>query len=154
MEQSIMAGSQPVPIEKRGRFAYEDLVEGTEFEQQYVITQDVYQKFLDLFGDASPLHVSDDVAISCGFGAKLMHGAILNGFISNFVGMHFPGRRALELGVEIRFLKPAYLGDVLDLEATVKERLESRSVVVLGFHFSRERKAIARGEVSVMICDF
>jgi 3-hydroxybutyryl-CoA dehydratase len=148
-----MAGSQPVPIEKRGRFAYEDLVEGTEFEQQYVITQDVYQKFLDLFGDASPLHVSDDVAISCGFAAKLMHGAILNGFISNFVGMHFPGRRTLEWGVDITFVKPTYAGDVLSLRATVKKRLEFNKVVTLQFRFLREKVTVAKGLISVMICN-
>jgi len=137
-----------------GDFTFEDLVLGTKFCKRYIINQDVYQRFLALFGDASPLHISDDLATSCGFSSKLMHGAILNGFISNLVGMHFPGRRALLLGVEIRFLKPAYLGDALDLEATVRERLESRGVVVLHFNFSREREAIARGRVSVKICDF
>jgi 3-hydroxybutyryl-CoA dehydratase len=136
-----------------GNFTFEDLALGTTFCKQYVINQEIYQRFLDLFGDNSPLHVSDDAAISCGFSSKLMHGAILNGFISNFVGMHFPGRRALELGLEIRFLKPAYLGDVLDLEATVKGRLESRNVVQLNFHFRRERIAIASGTVSIMICE-
>ena len=138
---------------KRGDFTFEDLTIGTDFQQSYVISEDVYQRFLALFGDASPLHVDDGVAVSCGFAAKLMHGAILNGFISNFVGMNFPGRRTLELGVEIRFLKPTYVGDALELHATVKERLESRKVVVLHFVFKRQGIAVARGIVSVMLCN-
>ncbi len=138
---------------KRGDFTFDDLVPGTRFLQQYEITGDVYRKFLDLFGDASPLHVDDAVAVSCGFSARLMHGAILNGFISNFVGMHFPGRRTLELGVEIQFVQPAYAGDVLQLEATVKERLEARKVVTLHFTFRRESAAVARGRITVMLCD-
>ena len=148
-----MSGIRSDLLEKRGWFTFEDLAEGVEFEQQYTITPDVYQKFLDLFGDASPLHVSDEAAISCGFSAKLMHGAILNGFISNFVGMNFPGRRTLELGVEINFVKPTYAGDVLTLSAKVKERLESRKVIVLQFRFLREDVAVAKGRISVMICD-
>jgi 3-hydroxybutyryl-CoA dehydratase len=148
-----MEGIQPGLLEKRGRFTYEDLVEGTEFEQPYVITQDVYEKFLDLFGDASPLHVSDETAISCGFAAKLMHGAILNGFISNFVGMHFPGKRTLEWGVEIGFVKPTYVGDVLKLHAAVKQRMEFNKVVTLQFRFLRESVIVAKGLISVMICD-
>src|SRR5882724_10858709 len=112
--------------EKRGNFTFEDLPLGTRFHKQYVIGEDVYRGFLDLFGDVSPLHVDDQVARSCGFSAKLMHGAILNGFISDFVGMNFPGKRTLELGVENHFVKPTYMNDVLELEATVKERLESR----------------------------
>jgi 3-hydroxybutyryl-CoA dehydratase len=139
--------------QKRGDFTFEDLVLGTRFRHRYVIGEDVYQRFLDLFGDASPLHVDDQVAISCGFSAKLMHGAILNGFISNFVGMNFPGKRTLELGVEIHFVKPTYVNDVLELEAIVKERLESRQVVVLQFRFQREATMVANGRVTIMICD-
>jgi 3-hydroxybutyryl-CoA dehydratase len=148
-----MEGIQQELLEKRGRFTYEDLTEGVEFEQQYVISQEVYEKFLDLFGDASPLHVSDEAAISCGFDAKLMHGAILNGFISNFVGMHFPGKRTLEWGVEISFVKPTYVGDVLRLHATVKRRLDFNKVVTLQFRFLREDVTVAKGLISVMICN-
>lgn len=126
---------------------------GAKLGRQYVMSPDVYQRFLDLFGDSSPLHVDDQAANSCGFPAKLMHGAILNGFISNFVGMNFPGRRSLELGVDIRFLKPAHLGDVLDLEAVVKQRLESRRVVVLDFAFRRNSTLIASGVITAMICE-
>jgi 3-hydroxybutyryl-CoA dehydratase len=148
-----MDGIQPDLLEKRGCFTFDDLVTGVEFEQQYVITQDVYQKFLDLFGDASPLHISDEVAVSCGFSAKLMHGAILNGFISNFVGMHFPGKRTLEWGVEITFVKPTYVGDVLKLHATVKQRMEFNKAVTLQFRFLREGAIVAKGLISVMICN-
>lgn len=139
--------------DKRGNFDFADLTVGERFHQRYVISEEVYRKFLDLFGDASPLHVDDRVAVGCGFAAKLMHGAILNGFISNFVGMNFPGKRTLELGVEIHFEKPTYVNDVLDLEAVVKERLESRRVVALQFRFLREGVMVARGRVSTMICD-
>jgi acyl dehydratase len=139
--------------DKCGNYTFEDLPVGAKFSRQYAITQDVYQRFLDLFGDASPLHVDDAVAVSCGFPEKLMHGAILNGFISNFVGMNFPGKRTLELGVEIRFILPTFAGDVLTLEAVVKERLESRQVVVLQYRFLREGTMVANGRVSVMICN-
>lgn|SRR5882757_1883768 len=138
---------------QRGNYTFEDLVLGTRFSKQYTISEDVYQRFLDLFGDASPLHVDDEVAKSCGFSAKLMHGAILNGFISNFVGMNFPGKRTLELGVEIHFVKPTYVGDMVELEAVVKERLESKKVVVLQFRFRRETTMVANGRVSIMMCD-
>src|SRR5215472_9682869 len=140
--------------EKRGNFTFEDLSVGTRFAQRYTITSDVYLGFLELFGDASPLHVDEATAISRGYSSKLMHGAILNGFISNFVGMNFPGRRSLELGTEIHFVQPAYLGDVLDLEAVVKERLESRRVIVLQYRFRRAAAVVANGRITVMICDF
>lgn len=148
-----MEAIQPELLDKRGCFTFEDLAEGVEFERQYVITHELYEKFLDLFGDASPLHVSDDVAISCGFDAKLMHGAILNGFISNFVGMNFPGKRTLELGVQINFVKPMYAGDALTLRASVKQRMEFSQVVTLQFRFIRGSVTVAKGIISTKICD-
>ena len=148
-----MSDIPPEVLRKRGQFTYEDLQIGTRFRQEYVITEDVYQRFLALFGDASPLHVSDEVAVRCGFPRKLVHGATLNGFISNFVGMNFPGKRTLELGVDIQFVKPTHIGDVVVLEATVKERLEASSVLVLQFRFLRDLTVVARGRVMIKICD-
>jgi acyl-coenzyme A thioesterase PaaI-like protein len=55
--------------------------------------------------------------------------------------------------VEIHFVKPTYVNDVLELEATVKERLESRQVVVLQFRFRRDTTMVANGRVTVMICN-
>lgn len=55
--------------------------------------------------------------------------------------------------MEIHFVKPTYVGDVLELEATVKERRESRQVVVLQFRFRRETTLIANGRVTVRICN-
>jgi 3-hydroxybutyryl-CoA dehydratase len=147
-----MQGVLPETLAKRGAFTYDDLTEGLAFAQDYTITPEVYGKFLEVFGDASPLHVSDETARSCGFSEKLMHGAILNGFISNFVGMNFPGKRTLELGVDIQFVRPTYLGDVLTLHAVVKQRLESRKVATLQFRFQRDGVTVAKGAVSVMIC--
>jgi acyl dehydratase len=140
-------------LQKRGQFTYDDLQIGTRFQQEYAITEEVYQRFLALFGDVSPLHVSDEVAAHCGFPRKLVHGATLNGFISNFVGMHFPGKRTLELGVDIEYVKPTHIGDVVMLDATVKERLEASNVLVLRFKFLRDTTVVARGRVSIMICN-
>lgn len=140
-------------LAKRGAFEFSDLPLGARFRQRYVVTEAVYEKFLEVFGDSSPLHVEDEVAVACGFERRLVHGATLNGFISNFVGMNFPGRRSLELGVEIEYVQATYIGDVLVLEAVVKERLEARSVVVLKFRFIRDATVVARGRICVMICD-
>ena len=140
-------------VANRGKFRFEDLVVGAEFHHPYTVSAEVYQQFTALFGDVSPLHVDDVTARSCGFSERLVHGAVLNGFISNFIGMHFPGRRSLELEVAIEYCKPTYVGDKLLLRATVKERLEALAVATLKFTFSRGSDVVARGKVRVMICD-
>ena len=74
-------------------FSYQDVVEGVLYERDYTITSEVYEGFLRVFGDRSQLHVDSVYAKACAFTDVLMHGAILNGFISNFVGMVFPAAK-------------------------------------------------------------
>lgn len=133
---------------------YSDLEVGMTREKEYVISPAVYEGFLGLFGDASPLHVGDAYAIKCGFKGCLMHGAILNGFISNFIGMAFPGNKSLELSVDIRFQNPCYLGDTIRLEGKIAQKLDAHNVAVLHLTFhnrtSGEIAATARVQVKMM----
>jgi 3-hydroxybutyryl-CoA dehydratase len=138
---------------KAKSLSFEDLTIGAEFSHQYTITDEIYEAFLNLFGDRSPLHTSDEAAISCGFDRRLVHGATLNGLISNFVGMQFPGRKSLELGVSIDYARAVYIGDVLSLRASVTERFVARSVVTMKIVFTRDGQCVARAKVRIMICD-
>ena len=132
-------------------YSYETLVEGISRERDYEITLEVYEGFLRLFGDCSPLHVDADYAKICDFTDILMHGAILNGFISNFVGMVYPGGKSLELSVDIRYLKPAYLGDTLRLVGKITQKLDVQQVVVLHITFLNQTRGgtTANGRVQV-----
>ena len=58
-------------------FSYEDLVEGMSRERDYVITREVYEGFLGLFGDASPLHVDVGYASACGFESRSHHQSVV-----------------------------------------------------------------------------
>jgi 3-hydroxybutyryl-CoA dehydratase len=128
---------------------YHQLEVGQTFERDYAVTRQVYEDFLKLFGDASPLHVDADYARACDFPDVLMHGAILNGFISNFVGMHFPGGRGMELSVDIRFLKPVWVEDVIRVQGKLAQKLDSHQVVVV--HLSLTNKATGEAVASAKV---
>ena len=42
-------------LTKDGDFEFDDLLQGTSFSQEYTISEELYQGFLYLFGDRSPL---------------------------------------------------------------------------------------------------
>ena len=134
--------------------SYDDLTEGMVRERDYAITLEVYEDFLRLFGDRSPLHVDTAYAQACGFAGPLMHGAVLNGFISNFIGMVFPGGKSLELSVDIRFSQPVYLGDTVRLQGKVAQKLDAQQVVVLHLTFLNQTRggtaACGRVQVKMM----
>jgi acyl dehydratase len=132
-----------------------DLPVGAQFEREYAIEPRLYEGFLALFGDLSPVHVDDAYARASGFEGRVMHGAILNGFLSHFIGMVCPGQRALLLSADIRYAKPSYLGDRIAIRASISQVVESQRVVVLNIEFFNATKTqkVARGRVQVAIRD-
>lgn len=134
-------------------FEYHQIVEGQRESFEYTLSPEVYQRFLDAFGDYSPIHVDEAYAQSRGFGGRVMHGSLLNGFVSHFVGMWFPGRLSLLLAVDLRFSQPSYLGDVIRLETVVTQKMDAKSIVILDAtltNLTRNHLA-ARGRIQVMI---
>jgi len=134
--------------------SYEDLSLGMTRERDYTVTPAIYEDFLRLFGDRSPLHVDADYARACGFSGPLMHGAVLNGFVSNFVGMVLPGGRSLELSVDIHFSQPFYLGDTIRVQGKIAQKLDVQQVVVLHLIFLNQTHpgttATAKVQVKMM----
>jgi 3-hydroxybutyryl-CoA dehydratase len=132
---------------------FEAIAEGATESFDYVITPGVYESFLKAFHDNSPIHVNEAYARSCGFEGRVMHGSLLNGFLSHFVGVHFPGRLSLLLSSDLRFAQPSYLGDAIRLEAVVAQKMEANRVVVLNVTFRNQTRNVvaARGRVQVMV---
>jgi len=147
--QPIKTGRDPAAR----TFRYGEITVGMREGHDYVITPEVYQGFLDTFHDHSPVHVDESFAKAQGFEGRVMHGTILNGFVSHFIGMYFPGRFSLLLSVDLRFSNPSFLGDAIRLEMVVSQKLDARSIIVLDATLSNTTRnsLAARGRIQVMI---
>lgn len=131
--------------------AFENLSINQTDEYQYVITHEVYEHFIAAFGDVSPLHMDDAFARGLGFPGKVMHGSILNGFISHFVGVVLPGRRAILQSVAAEYCAPSFLGDRILLQSKLTQKVESFRVLTLGItlkNLTRE-EIVAKAKVQV-----
>ncbi len=134
-------------------FSFSEIEENSEFSYVYTVDETVYDALVSAFNDRSPIHVDESYAKSEGFPARVMHGAILNGFLSHFVGMYFPGKRSLIASVNISYRKPFYLNDDIKLTARVRQKVESVRTIVMGFEFSNpaSEATIASGKVQIVI---
>ena len=137
------------------KLAFADFPVGSEARADYLIGSPVYEGFLALFHDTSPIHIDTAFAQARGFNGCVMHGAILNGFLSHFIGVRFPGRNSLLLTVDIRYLAPSFLGDKIEIRAEVEQRVESQRILVLAILFQNEtqNQAVARARVQVKVED-
>src|SRR4030095_5652626 len=106
---------------------------GDQFEVDYQVTQKIYEGFIELFDDHNPLHIDAEYAKTKRFSGRVMHGAILNGFLSNLIGERLPIKNVIVLSYKIAFTKPVYLEDKLKLIATVADVFESVGAVDLSY---------------------
>lgn len=126
------------------------LHKGDSFTQRFAVSQSVYEGFMQTFNDRNPYHVSDDDAQAAGFAGKIMHGNILNGFLSYFVGECLPVKTVVIQSQEIKFHKPVYLNDTLTLHAEVADFHESVRTAEITFHFLNQNNIkVAKGRLLV-----
>jgi len=122
------------------------------FEQTFVVSEKVYLSFLEIFKDLNPLHTNTEFAMNKGFKGKVMHGNILNGFLSYFVGECLPQKNVIIHSQEIQFKNPVYMQDVLNFEAIVNEVYESVNAIEFKFQFKNDGgKILAKGKIQIGI---
>jgi len=122
----------------------------TIFRQEYIVTEAVYNGFIDVFHDRNPLHTNEEFARAKGFRGRVMHGNILNGFLSCFVGEALPTKEVIIHTQEIQYKLPVYLHDKLSFEAIVDGVYESVKTVEFKFTFlNTEDKVVAKGKIQI-----
>ena len=123
---------------------------GSKFQQTYTVDETVYVGFISLFSDNNPLHTDEQFALQKGFKSKVMHGNILNGFISHFVGECLPFKDLIIHSQEIKFLRPVYLNDNLVFQMEVEDYFESVQTYECKFYFENQEKLkVAKGKFSI-----
>ena len=58
---------------------------GDKFNEIFLVSENLYKGFISIFKDKNPLHTNREFAIEKGFRNIVMHGNILNGFLSYFI---------------------------------------------------------------------
>ncbi len=125
---------------------------GTEYKIPFEVTEDVFNGFINIFKDKNVLHTDENFAKEKGFASKVMHGNILNGFISYFIGECLPFNNVIIQTQEIKYSLPVYMNDKLELKATVEDYFESVKMLEFKFHFTNQhQKKVARGKISIGI---
>lgn len=81
-----------------------------------------------------------------------MHGAILAGFLSHFVGESLPIKNVLVQTYQLHFLKPVYLNDILNFKAIITGVFSSVNTIEFKFIFSApERASVAKEKIIISL---
>src|SRR3990167_3301720 len=98
---------------------FESIAIGENASLNHTITAEDVHAFAVVSGDHNQLHVDDAYAKATSFGQRVVHGMFLGALVSQLVGMHLPGKRALLMKESLEFKKPVHIGDTVTVSGTV-----------------------------------
>ena len=123
---------------------------GEIYTHTFKVTPGVYEGFIEISQDRNPLHTDTEFAQSKGFKGKVMHGNILNSFVSYFIGECLPVKNVIIHSQSIAFSLPVYLDDELAFHAEITGVFESVNTYEFKFYFKNETgKKVAKGNVQI-----
>lgn len=106
-------------------YTYEDCVIGLKENFSVQIIEEMLDAFKNISGDINPLHNEENFALNKGFNGRVAYGMLTASFLSTLAGVYLPGKNCLIQETEIKFARPVYVGDVLDISGEVVERFDT-----------------------------
>lgn len=133
------------------KYYLEDLEVGMSATTSMTITAEQIDTFAKITGDFNPIHVDEDAAKAAGFPGRIAHGALSASLISAVLGNDLPGPGAVFVELNLRFRRPALIGDVVTAVAKVQEINERTGRVKMKCHCEVNGKQICRGDAGVIL---
>lgn len=127
-----------------------DLTVGMEETFSVTITEMMMDKFAEITGDVSPIHISEEYAKSKGFSGRVCHGMLFGSMFSTLAGVYLPGEHCLLHSVETKFLSPVFPGDCLKISGKISEINETfKTVVVKGVITNQDNKKVCKALIQL-----
>lgn len=103
-------------------YSFNEIQIGMKEQFTVSVTEEMMDMFKKLSGDENPLHQDSQFALEQGFDDRVVYGILTSSFISQLVGVFIPGKYCLLKQIEVKFLKPVYVGDCLVVSGEVIDR--------------------------------
>lgn len=134
-------------------YTFEDIQEGMTESFSKQITSDMEDSFRKITGDYNPLHIDDSYAKQIGdYKQHVSFGMLTASLYSTIAGMYLPGKYSLIHSIEIKFLKPVYMGDVLTVIGTVAEKQENLKLLRLKVRIENQNgKCVSKADMKVLV---
>ena len=131
-------------------YKFADLSVGMGEKFTVTITEEMMDKFIEITGDISPIHVSADYAKAHGFKNRVCHGMLFGSMFSTLAGVYLPGEHCLLHSVETKFSLPVFPGDVLTVAGKVSEINETfKTVFVKGTITNQDGKKVCKANIQL-----
>ncbi|MGG0720287.1 MaoC/PaaZ C-terminal domain-containing protein [Robertmurraya massiliosenegalensis] len=130
---------------------WDDFLVGETYtsEKRMVLEEDV-ERFAEISEDMNPLHLDDEFAKATPYGKRIVHGMLV---LSKVTGLHyglgvFKGTSLGVVEIQWKFKKPVFIGDSIQFEARVENKIETskkdRGILVRSIQVKNEHGVIVQ----------
>ena len=131
---------------------YEEIEIGETATISKMISEADIVNYAGIIGDFNPVHVNPEYAKTTMFGERIAHGMLTASFISTLVGCCIPGKNALYLSQEVKFVKPVKIGDTITAVAEVVEKIDAKRRVIMTTTITNQRgEVVISGKAVTMV---
>lgn len=138
--------TQPVP---KAHFL-EDLTVGMRASRDFPVSTGDIDAFAEVSHDHNPVHVDEAFAATTQFGGRIAHGMLLGAYISAVLASDLPGRGSIYVSQSLRFRRPVYPGDMVNITLTVTDIAAKTGLVTLNTVATVKGKKVMEGEAQVL----
>jgi 3-hydroxybutyryl-CoA dehydratase len=91
------------------------------------VDQAVIDRYAQASGDFNPIHVDPDYAATGPFGRTIAHGLMTLAYVADMLNRWSDGRFDEAGEIDVTFVGPVFVGDVVEISGVVEDRIERDS---------------------------
>jgi len=130
---------------------YSEMKVNDIYKEKFVATDEKVRTFAATSGDNNPLHLDDEFAKKTIFKQRIAHGMLVASFISKVLGRDFPGDGTIYMQQEVKFTKPVYINEEVEVEVEVLEKRDDKKIIKLRTDvFNSKGDKVVKGNATVM----
>lgn len=131
-------------------YVYNDIPIGHKESFSVKVSEEMLDSFRTITGDINYLHNDEYFASNLGYPGRVVYGMLTASFLSTLAGVYLPGENSLIQSVEIQFAKPVFIGDLLTIQGTVKEKDDNFHYMVLKVEIRNQNGVkVLRGKMQI-----
>lgn len=122
---------------------------GAFAKKTVVITDETIRMFSTVSGDINPIHLDDEYAKLTKFKRRIAPGLQVASYISALIANELPGPGSIYMEQSLKFLRPVYIDDVIEVKVTVIEVFNVNKIRLKTEVFNADDQIVLEGEALV-----
>jgi acyl dehydratase len=103
---------------------------GDSFCKNKVFTKSDVLNYAKLTGDFNPVHFNEEYASNTIFKKPIVHGPLVLTFVTTIFANELPGPGTIYLSHDVKYLKPVYIGDVINANLKIIEITNKNHLII------------------------